>query len=580
MPRSNSRSRRRQDDDDDENEIADRKQPTKKQRTLSSQSASSTSNSKTKNQRSKDDDDDDDQGKALKRSKQQLELHINAAVPFIKGSFAAKHGVEACEWQWNSLDGTTFQENPGIVAVALSSGLPPQKNIKSTNKLLKDSDAVKQMIKACKNMGQVKELWDMLGGNVQKCPSLAFLAMSRGVPENDIGKDVIDDTDAVKKAVSDGSMKWKDMPTKYKKDTDLALAALERELGGKGTKTSLSVVLKKVTDKEKLWLEWACVHPECLDNAAIWRSAPQSVTLNREVMRKVVTMDRRVYEYLDPVFKDDVDFLTSILNGNINVMHEIRTETFRRFPSLLNKNFISKIMKIERNRNWSSSDAEFYTKIPTEMWNDRDFFLNQWIRGGGSLSGARTDFLDDEEIVLTHARCFYTSDERRPDRKLNYSGFSDSPLNQYKSLSYRLRSDRAFLEELVKVAPVCCAMVAVKNSPFRDDDDLKMIACSVDKFAYLYDYSHDEIQHFHRNLRKKIKEYNGFFVGILCGMKSNSGSSLALLDQGSDANIKRTIASFLDFPLGKNLVHLLRAGRHLGFVRDGFVRDGELRSTM
>ena len=64
------------------------------------------------------------------------------------------------------------------------------------------------------------------------------------------------------------------------------------------------------------------------------------------------------------------------------------------------------------------------------------------------------------------------------------------------------------------------------------------------------------------HIRYKKETYSGYTPpergNILCGTSSKSGSPLMALDQGADANIKKTIASFCDFPLGQSLRDLLK----------------------
>jgi hypothetical protein len=56
-------------------------------------------------------------------------------------------------------------------------------------------------------------------------------------------------------------------------------------------------------------------------------------------------------------------------------------------------------------------------------------------------------------------------------------------------------------------------------------------------------------------VKQCMKEFEGFFIGILCGTSPDSGSPLVGLDQGHD--LKRNIASFLMFPQGEKLTMLL-----------------------
>lgn len=77
-------------------------------------------------------------------------------------------------------------------------------------------------------------------------------------------------------------------------------------------------------------------------------------------------------------------------------------------------------------------------------------------------------------------------------------------------------------------------------------------------------------------LHDQLHAYDRFLKGVLCGSTSNSGSPATLLNQGPDAHIKRTIASFCDFPQGPALIWLFKATINLRIPGPNPLREDDV----
>ena len=121
--------------------------------------------------------------------------------------------------------------------------------------------------------------------------------------------------------------------------------------------------------------------------------------------------------------------------------------------------------------------------------------------------------------------------------------------------------------QLLYLAPAHPVM-KLRSIDLLDDHELLLLACAKTPSYKPYpSYSHN-FYRFKTKLETQLREYERFFKGILCGTTESSGSPLILLNQGLDATIKKTIASFLDFPQGEALTWLFEAAvnlRVLGF---------------
>jgi len=67
---------------------------------------------------------------------------------------------------------------------------------------------------------------------------------------------------------------------------------------------------------------------------------------------------------------------------------------------------------------------------------------------------------------------------------------------------------------------------------------------------------------FERWIDDALRDFKGYFVGMLCGSREGSGSPLVLLN--SQLDIQRYIASYLEFSSAENLQLLFRAGKNIG----------------
>ena len=78
---------------------------------------------------------------------------------------------------------------------------------------------------------------------------VAYSAFDNGVPYAQLPKELTK-MSSLQKGIEKGLFHWDKLPHKHKKNVDLALLAKK--------KSEFLIVLRNVTDKEKLWTEWAC----------------------------------------------------------------------------------------------------------------------------------------------------------------------------------------------------------------------------------------------------------------------------------------------------------------------------------
>ena len=266
--------------------------------------------------------------------------------------------------------------------------------------------------------------------------------------------------------------------------------------------------------------------------------------------------------YIEEELKEDYDFLQELLEKNVLVLPHLGSETYARFPSIMNIGIISKYFSTKNFEQASLREA-----IPSQFWTDRSF-VNSWFSCGGSMNRKMPkSFRDDEELVLNYAKNYKTNDIR------DDSGFH--------CMSSRLLIDKNFLARLIAVHVYPENIFRATSQTVKKDKDLLLIACSThpnyhprnsyySRYRYGYGYGYndsDSSREFENWVRLCLKEYEGFFKGVLCGAAPSSNSPLVAFDQGHD--LKRMIASFLIFPKGEKLTMLFKTAINLK-VRGGF----------
>ena len=218
-------------------------------------------------------------------------------------------------------------------------------------------------------------------------------------------------------------------------------------------------------------------HPKCTS----FSSAPTEILSSREHMLKVTKVDPGIARYIHDSLSNDLDFLTTMLENNILTLPELPDSSIAKFPSLLLS--LDNINQYMANENFMHYWLQ--VRIPEEFWSDRYFVLG-WLSAGGDLDNQMPEsFVDDTEILYTHAKHYF---------KKSYCQFDDylDPWEYPEHLlSDHLCSNIAFTRQLLilGVPPD----IALKYSDNRKDYNLVVIAFAKDEdYAGIFDDDSDE----------------------------------------------------------------------------------------
>ena len=382
---------------------------------------------------------------------------------------------------------------------------------------------------------------------MQRKMVVAYSALDRGIAYTSIPAE-LQGYDIVNDALRNGMCRWRVVPHEYRQDGETALCAREG-----GVSSFDDVVWDVTTDKEKLWREWPCKEPS---TTRFWNAAPASILSDRGLMLETIGRvgGEVAMKHIRGGLKEDRDFISSAVERNPVALASVPEETCWRFSSLFSLERVTKYFEHGGN-----DSRDLSQRVPKESWNDRNF-LKGWIHAGGDITVAMVRVCqDDKEIILLHAKHYF-----KKSGDTRYSGTATA------AISEDLQRDKSFVQDLLHHAPASAVLYMIKNSELFHDYETQLLA-----FAKWPEFCHDTygklilhaLRWYYRLrerslfpvMKKQLREYECFFKGILCGMVCPD-SSLTVLDQGSDATIKKTIASFLNFPQGSALTWLFEAG--------------------
>lgn len=485
---------------------------------------------------------------ALPSTPTTLSRHIEVAKPVILKQIQYE-GVKL----WDSLDDTEWQEDYDICVAAFSRDLDPAK-LKG-KKILADPKGLIMLFKARRTKVQVEKLWDYVPVGVRGKLEVGFGAYNAGLDIKKLPK-AFTKKDTLKEGVRKGLFRWTLLPKEYQKDIKFASLALRSEMG-----SFLAIVrCLGLKDKVKLWTKWACEKPHTVPHHN-WHHAPHKIKSDRALMLSTIVKAPFVMYFISDSLITDIDFLNSVLERNILALAYLPAGPLVRRRSIIS---MERVLKFIRDENCGTTEANLLKdQVPAPLWSDRNLVV-KWVSAGYDLhSNIPAKFHGDEELLLTHAKHFSWDKEGR----YSYSyptGF----------ITQELRSNKDFLLQLLRFAPARFVIDSFSYD-LRQDAEVCLFACSqqwsrphmnfynapvFNPYPYEIDWRHQ--------WARQLREYERFFKGIVCGGVANSGSPLTILDLGPDANIKKNIASFLDFPKGEQLTWLFQVGINMGI--EGF----------
>ena len=289
---------------------------------------------------------------------------------------------------------------------------------------------------------------------------------------------------------------------------------------------------------------------------------------NRAFVRKVLLGNPLALQSVlyDPDLLGCMDrkLLAEVLLLDPVVLRFVSHDHQRLYPDLVEKAFGTLGRRQQQvDRDAISGVASW---IAPGLWQNRDTLL-QWFRSGlpftarfqrmGTLAG------DQEIFLLIAEHC------QQEHRRWSFAYASPA-----------LRANKVFMTQAVKHDT---SLFGFASAALQQDFDLALLAFAAEDpavvGAYLNVRHHPNqrrfVESFHRQVRGMLSVHTAFWT-LLCGMLPDSGSTLTVLNQGSETSLgyKQLIAALLDVQTGKKLRLLRRActnleqSRHLWDVED------------
>jgi len=307
--------------------------------------------------------------------------------------------------------------------------------------------------------------------------------------------------------------------------------------------------------------------------------------LDEELMIKACVKKPSCLRTMDPSLKRNRNFVREVLLGNPLALERVYSSAFPE-PDLLgcmDGNLLAEVLMVDpvalkfvphdqqrlepnvvmdafgqlgrrQQLNWNTA-ADIAHKIAPDLWQNRAMLL-QWFRSGlpftfsfhlmGSLA-------DDQEVFLLIAEHCQQEHRRR----------------SFQYASQALHANKEFMRKAIELD---ASLFGFASGALQQDFDLALLGFAAEDpavvGAYLNEHHHPAQRHvvesFHRQVQGMLSVH-GAFLTFLCCMSPRSGSTLTVLDQGSETSqdFKQLIAAFLDVPIGKKLHRLRRANSNL-----------------
>ena len=484
-----------------------------------------------------------------------LDQHVRVAKEIILDCFQKGSGKKNPNEYWNKLNGTVWQDDIEICCLAFQKGLDVSKLSKRT--ILSKPEYVSQLILSTSTKAAATALWNKIDDNKMKQNKMVvFSALDRRAINISEMPSKYTKKTVVKKnfiqQIKAKRFRWKSLPLKYKRDVDFALAAVHhqhQELGG----ADIDAMLQVVVDTDRLWREALCKFPRIYSRFSL-PALPQTIRQDGDIMLSMILQYPRMTENLHPSLEEDYEYVQKLIQAKMEVLLFFNPSTYEKHPSIIDFELLGKIAEEQT----PYSIWKLTTKIHSRQWQDRGFVL-KWVSAVGILHETIPDkFLNDEQIIT---RCLQST---------NFHGYENC--SSFSGVSLRLRSDIDFLYKVVRLVDSYSNIEGIFSTlPEETSTNFRLTLARCAKHK---DFAREvatrknlSLKEFHNELLEKYIQYIVFVRGFLCGATQGSGSPLVLLD--SHVEIKRMIASYLDFPLGERLRHLIEAKKNL----DGALED-------
>jgi hypothetical protein len=468
--------------------------------------------------------------------KQQLEKKDSIAKGLVRDYHFMRNfgGDSYFDSRWDTLEGTGWQEDPEICCKALDQGLGVLKL--SSVKNMQNPEFVARLISSVRRSDALKNLWEFIGDDLKRNELVSFSAWKRKtIPISKVTMEFNEFRARLLEDVKANRFTWRNLPLKLRREITFALSAVSHQEPSSGPSID---ILRAVTDKEKLWREGFCKN--CSNNhgfSDLWDLLPLALRQDRDLVLTTLTQEPKMVKHLDDSLSLDYEYVQTLIKANSLVLAYFNRSTYEHFPSILDMDLIAKIMsKVD------GCLCLLREKLPLSQWEDRNFLLG-WLSLEGVLHDKIPESLrDDEEVILTAVKSkSFTS-------------------RCFKNASSRLRSDMDFMLKVVEFHDLYGARESISES-IKTDKRFLLARVAAHK-ASMWDYRYwSGTESCERWIRNALRDFKGYFVGMLCGSREGSGSPLVVLNSQHD--IQRYIASYLEFSSADNMQLLFRASKNI-----------------
>jgi len=434
-------------------------------------------------------------------------------------------------------------------------------------------DSAKAVILKSVTASYGKDFWKDLPSEWKNDREVAFAALTaKTIKANkQLSTELQKDRQFLASAVSENSLVWLHLPDAFKNDIDFV-----RSLTAFTDDEAIGFMFEKfpsLCSERNIWLTIFKKPLTAIDYKyynLLSDYAPPTILSDREIMILACNFDDAILEeFVLDSLAHDRNFWVELLGTSPKALRCMSGEAQRMYPDLVLDALPRALKEIHQSFTTCSSPFRgsviraFASQIAEDLWVSNRSIVRAYFQSGGAFLPEDMQHLKaDREVFLWMAKHIDKEDG---------AGFVTSFRHALPSLT----NEKTFMLQAIELNPNAYHAAA---EDLRKDFGVWLVA-----FGSFKDrHPHITKQTWTATLRQSITEFvprvkaelqrqETFFQTLLFGMAQNprvSQTPLALLNQGeaTAVNYKRAIAEYLDVPTGKRLRMLRESSRNLASV--------------
>jgi len=403
-----------------------------------------------------------------------------------------------------------------------------------------------------------RRVWKELSAKWKRDPDIARAALlSRSIAVTELAPELRTSRDFWKQMVLSFPAAWRALPAPFDRDVDLARVIPEFSSWDL-YESVRSRFPELLAHDRNVWWNLVSSSPNVADslNHIFQHEAPPAILNDKEIVVRACLTNPYVLEYLNFPLSEDRDVIAAALDGSAGEALDV-------IPDWVQAQYPDLVARAIREFDEDEEIWELFDSIDENLWS-RPEVAHAWASRGGDYLHEEfpEEFEDDQELFLLLAEhnsadfwCASDKLTRNKDFMLKVVGINP---NLIREASRKLSQD-------FEVALMAFGGGNGQKRAFERSRDL----------PGMFDISDGDDLEFLTNFAKEVRarlESHESFIRLLCGMSTKrslgddeASCPLRLLNQGGETTIayKKLLAQYAGISMGRELRQLRRASTNL-----------------